>query len=107
MYNMQNFLEGWMSGLSRTPGKRVQGELPNAGSNPAPSAIFYFHTKNNNKLIFFMNKIQYVVYFTQIGIKNGENNLETSRSTHDAVLSFWYRCEAFGIPTRRSKKISL
>ena len=31
--------EGWMSGLNRTPGKRVQSICSDAGSNPAPSAI--------------------------------------------------------------------
>ena len=31
--------EGWMSGLNRTPGKRVQSLCSDAGSNPAPSAI--------------------------------------------------------------------
>ena len=30
--------ERWMSGLSRTPGKRVYGESRTAGSNPALSA---------------------------------------------------------------------
>ena len=41
----------------------------------------------------------------KIGIKNGENSLETSRCSHDAVLGIWYRCAAFGIPTPRSKKL--
>jgi hypothetical protein len=31
--------ERWMSGLSRTPGKRVYGESRTAGSNPALSAM--------------------------------------------------------------------
>jgi hypothetical protein len=31
-------MEGWMSGLNRTPGKRVQSLCSDAGSNPAPSA---------------------------------------------------------------------
>ena len=42
--HVSKHLEGWMSGLNRTPGKRVQVEWPDAGSNPAPSAInFNFH----------------------------------------------------------------
>ena len=33
------FPERWMSGLSRTPGKREYGESRTAGSNPALSAM--------------------------------------------------------------------
>ena len=45
-------MEGWMSGLNRTPGKRVQVLWPDAGSNPAPSATSF----NCNSSVYPINK---------------------------------------------------
>ena len=87
-------MEGWMSGLNRTPGKRVQSLCSDAGSNPAPSAIIIKvilsvcpinKEFNQNALLKIYCKLVYRGqsrgqlsllkhhFFKQFGVRNGYN----------------------------------
>jgi hypothetical protein len=69
-----------MSGLSRTPGKRVYGESRTAGSNPALSATYVFD---------YTYKFESVVPSTGKSLANPETTRRASLA--GVVPSIWER----------------